>query len=247
MRPSGIKRPACMTTLCSRPSAAFRLGLEICDVGYELAVSCTARTGLSSGRTATRADETALRLPQAFFRACGITVERVLTGNGTCCPSKERRAALAAAGIIHERNPALPAADERRSGTLQPHPAGRVAYAHPYRSETARRQAYPGWLHTCNQHRGYTAFNGEPPARRAAGLTGQYTWVGRAHWAEAAPGPAPTGFSTQPGTSAFDSPTAGSVVARRAPHVAVRASTTPSRGPSQRHCGPGTSPARAVA
>ncbi|WP_189879408.1 integrase core domain-containing protein, partial [Streptomyces bluensis] len=49
------------------------------------------------------------------------------------------------------------------------------AYARPYRSEQERRDAFPGWLHTYNHHRGHTALNGQPPASRVPNLTGQYT------------------------------------------------------------------------
>ncbi|MFJ7773475.1 IS481 family transposase, partial [Streptomyces sp. NPDC097107] len=48
-------------------------------------------------------------------------------------------------------------------------------YARPYRSETERREAFPGWLHTYNHHRGHTALKGQPPASRVPNLTGQYS------------------------------------------------------------------------
>ncbi|MEV7046194.1 integrase core domain-containing protein, partial [Amycolatopsis sp. NPDC051061] len=48
------------------------------------------------------------------------------------------------------------------------------AYNQPYRTETERRDAFPGWLHTYNQHRGHTALAGKPPASRVPNLTGQY-------------------------------------------------------------------------
>ena len=47
------------------------------------------------------------------------------------------------------------------------------AYDQPYRSETERREALPGWLHTYNHHRGHTALAGKPPASRVPNLTGQ--------------------------------------------------------------------------
>ncbi|MEV7044651.1 integrase core domain-containing protein, partial [Amycolatopsis sp. NPDC051061] len=49
------------------------------------------------------------------------------------------------------------------------------AYNQPYRTETERRDAFPGWLHTYNHHRGHTALAGKPPASRVPNLTGQYT------------------------------------------------------------------------
>ncbi|MEU0048611.1 IS481 family transposase [Streptomyces sp. NPDC006309] len=86
----------------------------------------------------------------AFFTECGIIVERVLTDNGSCYRSRDWRDRLVAAGIAHKRT-------------------------RPYRSETERREAFPGWPHTYNHHRGHTALKGQPPASRVPNLTGQYT------------------------------------------------------------------------
>ena len=49
------------------------------------------------------------------------------------------------------------------------------AYAHPYTSETARRAALTGWLHTYNHHRHHTALGGHTPATRIPNLCAQYT------------------------------------------------------------------------
>ncbi|MCZ1008990.1 IS481 family transposase [Streptomyces lydicus] len=112
---------------------------------------------------------------QAFFTACGITVERVLTDNGACYRSRDWRRALTAAGITHKRTrPYRPQTNgkvERLNRTM----LDEWAYARSYRSETERRQAFPQWLHTYNHHRGHTALKGQPPASRAPNLTGQYT------------------------------------------------------------------------
>lgn len=112
---------------------------------------------------------------QAFFTDCGITVERVLTDNGSCYKSRLWRDTLAAAGITHKRTrPYRPQTNgkvERLNRTL----LDEWAYAKPYRSEVERRQAFPQWLHTYNHHRGHTALAGKPPASRVPNLTGQYT------------------------------------------------------------------------
>ena len=101
---------------------------------------------------------------QAFFTACGITVKRVLTDNGSCYRSHAWRDALAAAGITHKRTrPYRPQTNgkvERFNRTL----LDEWAYARPYRTETERRHAFPDWLHTYNHHRGHTALGGQPPA-----------------------------------------------------------------------------------
>ena len=115
------------------------------------------------------------RRAQEFFTDHGITVQRVLTDNGSCYRSLLWRDALATAGITHKRTrPYRPQTNgkvERFNRTL----LDEWAYAQSYPSETARRDAFPTWLHTYNHHRGHTALKGLPPASRVPNLTGQYT------------------------------------------------------------------------
>ncbi|MFJ7949223.1 IS481 family transposase [Streptomyces sp. NPDC096354] len=112
---------------------------------------------------------------QTFYATHGITVERVLTDNGSCYKSHTWRDLLAAAGITHKRTrPYRPQTNgkvERLNRTL----LDEWAYACPYRSEQERRDAFPRWLHTYNHHRGHTALAGKPPASRVPNLPGQYT------------------------------------------------------------------------
>nr|WTB32635.1 IS481 family transposase [Streptomyces sp. NBC_00830] len=109
-----------------------------------------------------------------FFTAAGITVQRVLTDNGSCYKSHLWRNSLAEQGISHKRTrpyrPQTNGKAERFNRTL----LDEWAYAKPYRTETERREAYPVWLHTYNHHRGHTALKGQPPASRVPNLTGQY-------------------------------------------------------------------------
>ncbi|MCS7476698.1 IS481 family transposase [Umezawaea endophytica] len=111
---------------------------------------------------------------QTFFTANGITVRRVLTDNGSCYRSRLWRDTLAKGGIDHKRTrPYRPQTNgkvERFNRTL----LEEWAYARPYASETERRDAFPGWLHFYNHHRGHTALGGRPPASRVPNLTGQY-------------------------------------------------------------------------
>ena len=112
---------------------------------------------------------------QTFFAQAGVTVERVLTDNGSCYRSRDWRDLLAAAGIAHKRTrPYRPQTNgkvERFNRTL----LDEWAYARPYRSEQERRDAFSDWLHTYNHHRGHTALKGQPPASRVPNLSGQYT------------------------------------------------------------------------
>jgi transposase InsO family protein len=111
----------------------------------------------------------------AWFTAAGITVQRVLTDNGSCYRSFPWRDALAAAGITHKRTrpyrPQTNGKAERFNRTL----LEEWAYARPYTSETERRAAFDTWLHLYNHHRGHTALKGLPPASRVTNLSGQYS------------------------------------------------------------------------
>ncbi|MCX4445970.1 MULTISPECIES: IS481 family transposase [unclassified Streptomyces] len=111
----------------------------------------------------------------AFFAAHGITVERVLTDNGSCYKSKLFTHALAAAGITHKRTrPYRPQTNgkvERFNRTL----ADEWAYQRPYRSNDERIRALADFLHTYNHHRSHTALNGKPPISRINNAAGQYT------------------------------------------------------------------------
>jgi transposase InsO family protein len=111
---------------------------------------------------------------QAFFAQAGITVQRVLTDNGSCYRSHAWRDTLHTAGIAH-----------RRTRPFRPQTNGKVerfhrtlleewAYARPYASETDRRAALPTWLHLYNHHRHHTAIGGSP-ADRVPNLSGQYS------------------------------------------------------------------------
>ena len=111
---------------------------------------------------------------QAFFTAAGITVQRVLTDNGSCYKSRLWRDTLTAAGISHKRTrPYRPQTNgkvERFNRTL----LDEWAYHQPYHTEAARRAALPHWLHHYNHHRHHTSIGG-PPATRVPNLTGQNT------------------------------------------------------------------------
>ena len=112
---------------------------------------------------------------QAYFTSVGITVERVLTDNGSCYRSRLWRATLTTAGITHKRTrPYRPQTNgkvERFNRTL----LDEWAYARPYRSETERRDTFTGWLHHYNHHRGHTALGGHPPATRVPNLSRENT------------------------------------------------------------------------
>jgi transposase InsO family protein len=108
-----------------------------------------------------------------WFARCGITIERVLTDNGSCYRSRVFAAALGP--VAHKRTrPYRPQTNgkiERFHRTL----ADEWAYARPYLSDHERCEAFNTWLHTYNHHRGHTALAGQPPASRVPNLSGQYS------------------------------------------------------------------------
>jgi transposase InsO family protein len=110
----------------------------------------------------------------SWFAARGVTIERVLSDNGSCYRSREWAATCTDLGIARKyTRPYRPQTNgkvERYHRTL----ADEWAYARPYRTETERRAAPDPWLHTYNNHRGHTALGGHPPASRVTNLSGQY-------------------------------------------------------------------------
>jgi transposase InsO family protein len=103
---------------------------------------------------------------QAFFADHGITVERVLTDNGSCYRSRHWRDQLAAAGIQHKRTPPYRPQTNGKVERLNRTLLTEWAYARPYDSGQERTEALPIWLHTYNHHRAHTALGGRPPISR---------------------------------------------------------------------------------
>lgn len=109
----------------------------------------------------------------AWFNSCGISVQRVLTDNGS--PYRSNLFAQTLGDITHKRTrPYRPQTNgkvERFNRTLEQE----WAYACAYTSETERVAAFPDFLHTYNHHRGHTALAGKSPADRVPNLSGQNT------------------------------------------------------------------------
>jgi transposase InsO family protein len=108
----------------------------------------------------------------AYFQSVGITVQRVLTDNGSCYRSTLFAQALGK-NIKHKRTrPYRPQTNgkvERYNRTM----LQEWAYAQPYTSETERAALFNDWLHTYNHHRGHTALAGKSPADLVPNLRGQ--------------------------------------------------------------------------
>ena len=126
-------------------------------------------------------DETAataigvLRRAVSWFEARGVTVERVLSDNGSAYRSHAWRDACTELGIkVKKPRPYRPQTNgkiERFHRTL----ADGWAFSRHYNSESARRAALPAWLHQYNHHRPHTAIGKVPPITRLTNLPGQYS------------------------------------------------------------------------
>jgi transposase InsO family protein len=108
-----------------------------------------------------------------FFASHGISVNEVITDNGSCYRSRIFNAALGDAIHLFTRpyRPQTNGKVERFNRTL----LDEWAYVRPYDSEQSRTAALAEWLHLYNHHRCHTALRGEPPISRVNNQVGQYT------------------------------------------------------------------------
>ena len=126
-------------------------------------------------------DETAataagvLRRAVFWFAARGVTVERVLTDNGSCYRSNLWRQQCLDLDITHKRTrPYRPQTNGKVERFHRTMTAG-WAFRRLYLSESARRKALPSWLHEYNHHRLHTAIGKATPISRLTNLPGQYS------------------------------------------------------------------------
>lgn len=110
----------------------------------------------------------------AWFAERGVTVERVLSDNGSAYKSYAWRDACAELAITHKRTrPYRPQTNgkiERFHRTL----ADGWAYARLYESTRQRNDALPSWMHFYNHHRAHSAIGGQPPITRLTNLPGHH-------------------------------------------------------------------------
>jgi transposase InsO family protein len=109
-----------------------------------------------------------------WFRARGVTTERVISDNGSCYRSRAWRQACAELHIQTKRTrPYRPQTNgkiERFHRTM----TQEWAFSRHYPNELTRRSALLAWLHTYNHHRQHSAIGKVPPITRLTNLPGQY-------------------------------------------------------------------------
>jgi len=111
----------------------------------------------------------------AFFGRYGITVERVITDNGSPYRSAVHAIACRALGVRHlrtrPRRPQTNGKAERFIRTM----LGGWAYGALYGTNRERTAALDGWLFTYNHHRRHRSLGRQPPISRLNNLLGSYS------------------------------------------------------------------------
>jgi transposase InsO family protein len=116
-----------------------------------------------------------LRRTLAFYQRHGITVERVLTDNGSPYISTVHAIACRALGIRHLRTrPYRPQTNGKAERFIRTMLAG-WAYGAIYASSKERTAALDGWLWHYNHHRKHSALGRQPPITRLNNLLGSYS------------------------------------------------------------------------
>jgi transposase InsO family protein len=115
-----------------------------------------------------------LRRAVAFFESYGMSVQELITDNGSPYRSTVHAIACRTIGIRHLRTrpyrPQTNGKAERFIRTM----LGGWAYGAIYASSAERTAALDGWLYRYNHHRRHSAIGRQPPVTRLNNLLGSY-------------------------------------------------------------------------
>ncbi len=111
----------------------------------------------------------------AWFARHGVTVDRLMSDNGSADKSHAFRALLSGLGIRHIRTrPYTPRTNGKAERFIRAS-LREWAYAEPYRSSAERTEAMPRWIDVYNTTRPNSALNVIPPFKRLNNLLGNDT------------------------------------------------------------------------
>src|SRR3954470_19296917 len=117
-----------------------------------------------------------LRRAVAFYERHGITVERLLTDNGSPYRSTVHAIACRALGIRHQRTrPYRPQTNGKAERFIRTLLNGWAYSGTVYASSAERTAALDGWLYHYNHHRRHSALGRQTPITRLNNLLGSYT------------------------------------------------------------------------
>ena len=157
-----------------------RHGKRRCTVGYDcvhIAVDDCTRLAYAEVLGDEKASTASgfLRRAIAFYRCHGISVQRVMTDNGSPYRSAVHALACRALGIRHLRTrPYRPQTNGKAERFIRTMLAG-WAYGAIYGSSQERTAALDGWLFTYNHHRRHRSIGRQPPITRLNNLLGSYS------------------------------------------------------------------------
>jgi transposase InsO family protein len=104
----------------------------------------------------------------AYYKSLGVTVERVMTDNGSCYRSFAFRNACKLLGLKHIRTrPYTPKTNGKAERFIQTS-LREWAYARAYNTSEQRAQELPFWIHRYNWHRPHGGIKGKTPISRLA-------------------------------------------------------------------------------
>ncbi len=107
-----------------------------------------------------------------WFGRHGVSVERVMTDNGSAYRSHDFRHRLAAAGLRHIRTrPYTPRTNGKAERFIQTS-LREWAYARAYQSSAERGNAMQPWITNYNHSRPHSALGGRPPASKLNNVLG---------------------------------------------------------------------------
>jgi len=109
----------------------------------------------------------ALNAAIGWYATIGVTVERVMTDNGSCYRSHAFRDACKQLGLRHIRTrPYTPKTNGKAERFIQSS-LREWAYAKAYETSTQRENELPYWLHHYNWHRPHAGIKGKTPISRS--------------------------------------------------------------------------------
>ena len=108
-----------------------------------------------------------LKAAVAYYKSLGITVQRVMTDNGSCYKAHAFKDACKALGLKHVKTkPYTPRTNGKAERFIQT-ALREWAYARPFLTSVHRAQHLPRWTHHYNWHRPHSAINSKPPISRS--------------------------------------------------------------------------------
>src|SRR6185437_8703169 len=106
-----------------------------------------------------------------YYASLGVTIERVMTDNGSCYRSKAFAKTCKRLGLRHIfTKPYTPKTNGKAERFIQTS-LREWAYARAYRTSDERAVELPYWMHRYNWHRPHGSIGAKPPISRL-GLTG---------------------------------------------------------------------------